>query len=172
MKPYNFIGLLFGIATALFIFSPIQVQAEDNSSTVVAPASQVLGTSSRATVTNIIGEAKYAKKGQADWLMLEKDMTLFEGDSVRTAKDSIVMIELLGTEKTADLVIKPESHFTLQTFSHDPDKKVEHTLLSIQAGSVLVKAQKLIGDSKFEVKTPTYIVGIRGTTFEVQVEKS
>ena len=91
---------------------------------------------------------------------------------MRTAKDSIVMLELLGSAKTADLVIKPESQFTLQTFSHDPDKKIENTLLSIQAGSVLVKAQKMIGDSKFEVKTPTSIVGIRGTTFEVQVEKS
>lgn len=136
------------------------------------PVSQVLGTSSKATVSSIVGEAKYQRKGHTDWQILEKDLTLFEGDSIRTAKDSIVMVELMGSAKTADLVIKPESHFTLQTFSHDPDKKVENTLLNVQAGSVLVKAQKLIGDSKFEVKTPTSIVGIRGTTFEVQVEKS
>ncbi len=131
-----------------------------------------LDISSTAKVTNIIGEAKYAKKGQSDWQILEKDMTLAEGDSIRTAPNSIVTLELYGSAKTADLVVKSESEFTLQTFSHDAGKKIENTLLSIQAGSVLVKAQKLVGRSTFQVKTPTSIVGIRGTTFEVQVEKS
>lgn len=166
MKIVLWKGIL--ILALAFAFSS-QAQAEDKPTT---QASQVLGTSSTAKVTSIIGEAKYQRKGQSDWQILEKDQTFSEGDSIRTAKDSIVMVELTGSAKTADLVIKPESHFTLQTFSHDPQKKVENTLLSVQAGSVLVKAQKLIGDSKFEVKTPTSIVGIRGTTFEVQVEKS
>ncbi len=128
--------------------------------------------SSTAKVSSIIGEAKFSKKGQTDWQILEKDMTLAEGDSIRTAPNSIVTLELYGSTKTADLVVKPESEFTLQTFSHDAGKKIENTLLSIQAGSVLVKAQKLVGGSSFQVKTPTSIVGIRGTTFEVQVEKS
>lgn len=125
-----------------------------------------------AKITGIIGEAKYLKKGQADWQVLEKDMKLEEGDSIRTAIDSIVTLELFGSAKTADLVVKPESEFTLNIFSHDAAKKMDKTLLDIQAGSVLVKAQKLVGDSTFQVKTPTSIVGIRGTTFEVQVEKS
>ena len=128
--------------------------------------------SSTAKVSSIIGEAKFAKKGQSDWQILEKDMTLAEGDSIRTATNSIVTVELYGSAKTADLVVKPESEFTLQTFSHDAGKKIENTLLNVQAGSVLVKAQKLAGASSFQVKTPTSIVGIRGTTFEVQVEKS
>lgn len=159
------------LVLALSFSSLPSLSAEDKPSMTVS-VSQVLGTSSKATVTSIIGEAKYAKKGSLEWNILEKDMSLFEGDSILTAKDSIVMIELFGTAKTADLVIKPESEFTLQTFSHDPEKKIENTLLSVQTGSVLIKAQKLIGDSKFEVKTPMSIVGIRGTTFEVQVEKS
>ncbi len=120
----------------------------------------------------MIGEAKYAKKGQNEWGILQKDVVLSEGDSVRTAPNSIVTLELFGSDKTADVVVKPESQFTLQTFSHDETSKIENTLLSVQAGSVLVKAQKLVGASTFEVKTPTSIVGIRGTTFEVQVEKS
>ena len=159
----------YSIILCAFFFTVSMAHAEDKA-TNTAPVA--VGFSSTAKVTNIIGEAKYSKKGQADWQILEKDVTLFEGDSIRTAKDSIVMVELMGTAKTADLVIKPESQFTLQTFSHDPGRKIENTLLNVQAGSVLVKAQKLIGESKFEVKTPTSIVGIRGTTFEVQVEKS
>lgn len=128
--------------------------------------------SSTAKVSSIIGEAKYSKKGQTDWQILEKDMTLAEGDSIRTAPNSIVTLELFGSSKTADMVVKPESEFTLKTFSHDAGKKIDNTLLSVQTGSVLVKAQKLAGGSSFQVKTPTSIVGIRGTTFEVQVEKS
>ncbi len=147
------------------------VLAEDKAPDVSSSAPQT-GVGSTAKVKNIIGEAKFQKKGQASWEILQNGMALNEGDSVRTAPESIVTLELFGSEKTAEVILKPESYFTLQTFSHDAAKKTENTLLSVQAGSILVKAQKLVGESKFEVKTPTSIVGIRGTTFEVQVQKS
>ena len=138
---------------------------------IAAPALVFAG-ESRATAVNILGEAKVLKKGESDWKPLEKSAILTEGDSVRTAADSMVTLELVGNNKTAEVVVKPESEFSFQTFQHDETKKEEHTQLNVDAGSVLVKAEKLVGDSKFEVKTPTSIVGIRGTVFEVQVSKS
>jgi hypothetical protein len=127
---------------------------------------------SQAKVTEIQGEAKFLKAGSADWLVLEPDTVLSEGDRIKTATASQVKLELNGNTKTGELMVREESEFTFKTFHHDETTKAENTLLDIEVGSVLVKAEKLGDDSKFEVKTPTSIVGIRGTTFEVQVSQS
>jgi len=127
---------------------------------------------SQAKVIDILGEAKFLKAGTSNWEMLDKGMMLSEGDSLRTVKGSQVKLELSGNAKTAEVTVREESEFSLKTLKHDPASKVDNTLLDVSVGSILVKAEKLIGDSKFEVKTPTSIVGIRGTVFEVQVSKA
>jgi hypothetical protein len=99
-------------------------------------------------------------------------MQLTEGDKIMTASGSQVELEMRGSNRIGNVIVRPETEFTLQTLHHDPDTKVETTLLDVEVGNILVKAEKLMGESKFEVKTPTSIVGIRGTTFEVQVSKS
>ena len=128
--------------------------------------------SSTAKVLSIRNEALYKKAGTDQWLKLDKSVILSEGDAIKTGKDSEVKLELSGNAKTAELVVAYDSEFTLKTFHHDPSTKLENTLLDVSIGSVLVKAEKLIGDSKFEAKTPTSIVGIRGTIFEIQVSKA
>jgi len=125
-----------------------------------------------AKVVDLKGEAKFAKKGATDWQPLGRDMQLTEGDKIMTASGSQVELEMRGSNRIGNVIVRPETEFTLQTLHHDPDTKVETTLLDVEVGNILVKAEKLMGESKFEVKTPTSIVGIRGTTFEVQVSKS
>lgn len=126
---------------------------------------------SQATVKDIRGEAKFLKSGSADWSKLELGTVLSEGDALKTAIDSQITLTLTGAAKTAEITVRPESEFVFKKFHHDAVNRVESTLLDVQLGGVLIKAEKLIGNSKFEVKTPTSIVGIRGTTFEVQVSK-
>ena len=123
----------------------------------------------QAKVTKISGEATYKKAGTSDWVKLSQGLALSEGDSVKTRENSEVVMELEGAKKTAEIVVRPKSEFTFKTFQHDQESKTDQTLLDVVMGAVLVKAEKLVGDSKFEVKTPTSIVGIRGTTFEVAV---
>jgi hypothetical protein len=125
----------------------------------------------QAKVLDIRGQGQYLKAGTAEWVELKNDIVLTEGDSVRTDKDSEVVLELTGSRKTAELVVREKSEFLFKTFNHEPGTELDNTLLDVTIGAVLVKAEKLLGDSKFEVKTPTSIVGIRGTTFEVQVSK-
>ncbi len=127
---------------------------------------------SQAKVLSIKGDAQFKKAGSDQWSELQKSTLLSEGDSLKTGKNSEVKLELSGNAKTAELVVGYDSEFTLKTFNHDPDTKLEKTLLDVSLGAVLVKAEKLVGDSKFEAKTPTSIVGIRGTIFEVQVSKA
>ncbi len=129
------------------------------------------GEPSRATVKEIKGEAKFLKSGSTDWQKLEQGTVLSEGDALKTAIGAQVTLTLTGAAKTAEITVRPESEFVFKKFHYDGTSQAENTLLDVQLGGVLVKAEKLIGESKFEVKTPTSIVGIRGTTFEVQVSK-
>ena len=125
----------------------------------------------QAEVMDIRGQAQFLKIGSAQWADLHKGMILTEGDALRSDGDSEVILALTGSRKNAELVIREKSEFTFKTFHHEPGTETDSTLLDVGIGAVLVKAEKLLGDSKFEVKTPTSIVGIRGTTFEVQVSK-
>lgn len=141
-------------------------------STVLLPPKVFATGVSQASVIEIKGEAKFLKNGQTDWVPLEKDTLLTEGDKIKTANGSLVRLMLTGNAKTAELTVREDTEFTFKTFRHDETTDIDNTLLDVELGSVLVKAEKLIGDSKFEVKTPTSIVGIRGTVFEVNVSKA
>ena len=124
---------------------------------------------STATVMEIKGTASFMKARATEWLPLEMGMVLSEGDKIKTAPDSEATIETAGNAKTALLTVRKGTEFTFKTLRHDTSTQLDNTLLDMEIGSVLVKAEKLVGASKFEVKTPTSIVGIRGTTFEVNV---
>ena len=56
----------------------------------------------------------------------------------------------------------------METESKTGDKT---TLLDLALGKVLVHVEKLQGKSKFEVRTPTALTGVRGTTFTVEVRE-
>ena len=129
------------------------------------------GGSSQGKVLAIKGEAFFMRAGEAGWGKLEPTTTLKEGDSIRTGPDAEVRLELVGAVKTAELTVKEETEFKFDTFRNEEASKLDNTLLSVGVGHILVKAELLVGDSKFEVKTPTTIVGVRGTTFEVNVPK-
>jgi hypothetical protein len=47
----------------------------------------------------------------------------------------------------------------------------DETILNMDEGKVFVTVSKLLKDSKFQVKTPTSVAGIRGTAFRVSSEK-
>lgn len=138
----------------------------------MAPALSFADGSSQAKILEIKGDANYLKAGTTEWVKLEPTMILAEGDSVKTGSGAQLRMELMGSAKTAELLIRKETEFKFSKFRFDEASKVDNTLLEVGVGSILVKAEKLVGASKFEVKTPTSIVGIRGTIFEVHVPKA
>ncbi len=126
---------------------------------------------SQAKAIDVKGDVTFLKSGAADWQSLKTDMVLGEGDAIKTGKYSEAKLSLFGTAKTGEVTVRENSQFMLKTLRNDPASKTDETLLDIEIGNILIKAEKLVGDSKFEVKTPTSIVGIRGTTFEVNVSQ-
>lgn len=121
-----------------------------------------------ATIAQTEGQVM-TRLGQGDWMPAEKGMVLHEGDEIKTGPDSAVEL-LLDQGKVGKVEIKENSAFKLDIMHKDPGSGDKVTLLDLAMGKVLVHAEKLTGDSKFEVKTPTSTTGVRGTVFEVEVE--
>ncbi len=97
-------------------------------------------------------------------------MILNEGDTLKTAKGCWAVLSLEGTEK-ATVEVEENTQLLLSELMEDVDKGMQKTLLDLAIGKILIRAQKLQHEkSKFEIKTPTSVVGVRGTTFEVEVE--
>lgn len=124
-----------------------------------------------AKIIEIKGEALVKSSKEKNWLSAKTGMILKEGDVIKTGTNSAVVIQLLKeNQETAIVDIKNNSQLLIAEISKTDEKKREHTLLDLAIGKILVKAQKLHGEkSKFEVKTPTSIAGVRGTTFTVEV---
>ena len=126
-------------------------------------------TADQAKVIELTGDAMMMKAGTQEWTPITLGSVLTEGDAIKTLEGTKATLELTGSAKTAEVLVHENTEMKFETFQNTSDSKLDKTLLGVDKGGILVKAEKLIGDSKFEVKTPTSIVGIRGTTFEVQV---
>jgi hypothetical protein len=122
-----------------------------------------------ATITDIKGNVEVRTAAGAQEAA-KAGMVLTEGDVIMTKADSWATLNLSGAEE-ATVTMKPNSQLALSELKADEKAGSQKTLLDLALGEVLVKTQKLHAkESKFEVKTPTSIVGVRGTTFSVAVE--
>lgn len=122
-------------------------------------------------IVSVNGTAEAKMAGQSSWVPATVGMVLNEGATIRTASKSWILINVDGKGQTATVEVKENSHLLLSELLMDSTAGTSKTLLDLAMGEVLIKAQKAHGeDSKFEVKTPTSIVGVRGTTFNVKVE--
>jgi hypothetical protein len=112
-------------------------------------------------VKTVTGEVRPAKVG----------MVLNEGDTVETKSNSTAMLDVDGSGETASVEVKANAKLKLSEMLENKKDGVQMTLLDLSMGEILIKAKKLHSEkSKFEVKTPTSIVGVKGTTFSVSVE--
>lgn len=125
-----------------------------------------------AEISDIQGDVQFRKSGTTEWKGAEKGMLLLEGDAIKTGVASKAKILLDKAGETGQLDMAPNSQLRLETLKKDPATQDKTTLLDLALGKVLVKAEKLKGNSSFQVKTPTSICGVRGTTFEVSVDEA
>ena len=124
-----------------------------------------------AEITDIEGMAEVQVAGETKWEKAVTGSVLNEGDAVKTSDKSRLVLDIDGKWQAATVEVKENSSLRLAELTANPQTGSSRTLLDLAIGEVLIKAQKLKGDgSKFEVKTPTSVVGVRGTTFSVKVE--
>lgn len=140
---------------------------------IVGVASLALAAESKRTaqIISLDGKADLKLAGESNWAPAQVGTVMNEGDTLKTAEGAIATINVDGKGQTATVEVKENSQLLLSEMLVDQSAGTSKTLLDLAMGEVLIKAQKVHGEqSKFEVKTPTSIVGVRGTTFNVKVE--
>ncbi|MFT5207295.1 MAG: hypothetical protein ACI9CF_001045 [Candidatus Omnitrophota bacterium] len=118
-------------------------------------------------VEEVTGLPQVQIGGVGEWGGMKQGIVLTEDDIVKTDDKSTARLLFTGRNKTV-ANIRPNTVMELTALTANADK--DDTEVSIMIGSVLLKAQKLKKRSSFNVRTPSSIVGIRGTEFEVSVE--
>ena len=154
----NFTGKLFACVTALILTSFL---ADLQAQTVRE------GT---AKVRSIRGSAKYSLGGGV-WVPLKVGTTLRPGATIQTAPESIV--DLYLGENGPVVRVTPNTTVGLEklTYAGTGVDSVSETRLNLQSGTIIGNVKKLAKASKYEIKTPNGVAGIRGTDFVVTAKK-
>lgn len=128
----------------------------------VSWAAQVAG-----TVVQLSGPLM-AKKADGAVRILSMRSEVESGDTLMTEKNTYAMVKFIDN---SEITLKPSTTFKVENFSYDADKpdgdKASFNLVKGGLRSVtglLGKRNK----EKFEMKTPSATIGIRGTTFVVE----
>jgi hypothetical protein len=123
-----------------------------------------------ATVAQISGTVMIKEPGLRPWTKAKVGDVLSEGSFLKTGMGSKAVVGV-DDGKTATVDINEKSLISFATLAKDSNSGMKKTLLELSVGQVIIKAQRLdTPDSKFEVKTPTSVVGVRGTKFSVKVD--
>lgn len=122
-----------------------------------------------AEIGNLKGTVEILKVG-GDWQAAEIGMMLSESDEIRTMENSFAEILIDDKGDTGRFEMNENTRMRLNSLKVGDKSPEKITLLDVAIGKVMVYVEKLEGDSKFEVRTPTGTMGVRGTVFEVIVE--
>ncbi|MBU2436251.1 MAG: FecR domain-containing protein [Candidatus Omnitrophica bacterium] len=121
-------------------------------------------------VIEVTGKVLVKPSGEKRWISVQKGTIISEGDILKTQVNSWALLNLNGSGETATVEVEENSQLAFTELIKD-EQGVEKTFLDLFLGKLLIEAKKLESEkSKFEVKTPTSIVGVRGTTFAIEVE--
>ncbi len=127
-------------------------------------ASPAMGQSVHGVLRVVKGEVqiKSARTGQTTRARLGAQV--FPKDVIITGKDSRAKVVMVDNN---ELNLSPDSHVEIQQYDYDPKKGKKDVLLNVIYGKVRAKVeQKYDGKtSKFQVKTPAAVAGVRGTDF-------
>jgi hypothetical protein len=120
----------------------------------------------RAVVRTVSGTASYSEQG-GEWQPLKTGQALGPGATVKTGVDGQVDLFLGDNGPTVHLFDSTTLGLDrLQIERTGPDAVVE-TQLNLTSGTIRGEVKKLSAASKYEVKTPNAVMGIRGTKYQI-----
>ena len=139
----------------LLLFFPMAVQG-----------AEVIG-----KITKVTGTAYIERKSVVKPLMISLGMAVQLGDQLKTRASSRVRIEL---KDGSVLSLGENAELNLEQFQFDEKKKERNALFNMAIGKLRVFTKEIskLKKTNFRIKTPTALVGVRGTLFLVWVQSS
>lgn len=124
-------------------------------------------------ITRVKGDV-FVKLADSDrWIDAKRGMVLNQKDIIKTSKNgraTIVFDEKDSFEASEydSIDIYGDTEISLSKLLYNRNTDEKTTLLKMNIGKIMANAAKLKGESKFEVQTPTSVVGVRGTEYIVE----
>lgn len=119
----------------------------------------------KATITKLMGEVLITPAGSTTAHQAKLGEVLGTGDKIETKKCTMEIT--LTNGNVIDL--KPHSRLILTNLTLNYKTNEYENLMTCDYGQLGAKVGKMQGKSKFQVRTPTAICGVRGTTFYIMV---
>jgi hypothetical protein len=114
------------------------------------------------SITSVSGTVEVKRTKDTEWTKAELNMPVYFGDQVKTLEDGNITVTFLDESL---MTVQPNTHVALNTII-SPLEKRNSVLLFF--GRIWNKVRrKMVQMRGYEVQTPTAVLGVRGTEFEV-----
>lgn len=124
----------------------------------------------KATVRAVRGTASYSADKGSTWKKLSVNTSIGENSVIRTATGSTVDLFLGDNGPVVRVTEDTTMGFDKLTSENTGVEKVIETQLDLKNGRILGNVKKLAAASKYEVKTPLGVAGIRGTEYDISAD--
>ena len=114
----------------------------------------------KATVVKVAGDVRVKSRASLTWHNTKVNEVLGAGDQIETRKNGSIEIKL---DNDNVISLKPDTKITLTKLTQNTKTGDYENLLEATKGKIRAKVEKIKGNSKFEIKTPTAVACVRGT---------
>jgi len=122
---------------------------------------------SKGVITFLEGTAQVKKSGQSEWSPAHPNMILSEKDQIKVLSQS--RAELILDNQTV-MRLSENSILTINKLEENRAAQKETARMDLSLGKLWVRLTKLFDPaSRYDVKTPTVIAGVLGTTYQIMV---
>lgn len=120
------------------------------------------------SVEKAVGQVLVFHPGDRKAYVLEKGTSLFTGDTLISAEKSSLYSKL---NDKSEFTLAAYSKIVLDKSIYDPDKNSRDSLLSLMFGKARFIVEVLSKETQedYKVKTPTAVLGVRGSDFALSV---
>ena len=114
------------------------------------------------TMTYLVGEVDVHRNGEfLEWEVVDIGLEIEDYDLVQTGRSGNVQVELVTpATRDATITIAENTAFYFDISKLDRSNK---TTIEMLSGSIAFKVTRLVSDDTFEVRTPSIVMGVRGT---------
>jgi hypothetical protein len=135
-----------------------------------AGSAQAAPQENTAKVRAVRGSANYSTDRGANWKTLKVGASLKQNSVIRTAPGSSVDLFLNENGPTVRVTENTTMGIDRLTIDRTGGDNVIETQLDLRAGRILGNVRPLAAASKYEVKTPQGVAGIRGTKYDISAD--
>lgn len=125
-------------------------------------------TARNISVIDMAGKVEIMRDGTGIWASAVSDTKLGAGDIIRTGPGSRADLDFAGKAQAAVVRVNENSSMKIDAYVSSEKIEDRKITLDLTVGDILVKVNKVKNKSQFQVRTPTSIVGVRGTMFRVK----